>query len=108
MAGRAFAFADPEIIRLAQTAFVPVSADDWYQRRRKDAEGEKRFAPYLKLYLGENPLNDASKGEQIEELKKLGVKDVQLTVYPEAQHNSWTETYNNPKVYEWLLQQRRN
>ncbi len=40
MAGRAFAFADPEIIRLAQTAFVPVSADDWYQRRRKDAEGE--------------------------------------------------------------------
>ena len=40
MAGRAFAFADPEIIRLAQTEFVPVSADDWYQRRRKDAEGE--------------------------------------------------------------------
>jgi len=41
---------------------------------RKDAEGEKRFSPYLKLYLGENPLNDVSKGEQIEELKKLGVK----------------------------------
>ncbi len=34
-----FAFADPEIIRLATTEFVPVCADDWYQRRRSDAEG---------------------------------------------------------------------
>jgi hypothetical protein len=40
VAGRAFAFADPEIIALAKTAFVPVVGDDWYQRRRKDAEGE--------------------------------------------------------------------
>jgi hypothetical protein len=40
VAGRAFAFADPEIIALAKTKFVPACADDWYQRRRKDAEGE--------------------------------------------------------------------
>jgi hypothetical protein len=33
------AFADPEIIRLAQQEFVPVVGDDWYQRRRDDAEG---------------------------------------------------------------------
>ncbi|CAN5628184.1 hypothetical protein BH11PLA2_BH11PLA2_12900 [soil metagenome] len=40
MAGRAFAFADPGIIKLATEEFVAVCADDWYQRRRKDAEGE--------------------------------------------------------------------
>ena len=40
-------------------------------------------------------------------LKKVGVKDVKLTVYPEADHNSWTETYNNPELYEWLLKQER-
>lgn len=34
-----FAFADAEIIQLAKTVFVPVCADDWYQRRRRDAEG---------------------------------------------------------------------
>src|SRR5262245_23879956 len=28
------------MIRLATDKFVPVSADDWYQRRRSDAEGE--------------------------------------------------------------------
>lgn len=30
-----------------------------------------------------------------------------LTVYPEAKHDSWTETYNNPQFYEWLLAQKR-
>jgi predicted peptidase len=39
----------------------------------------------------------------IEALKKAGVKEVELTIYPEAQHDSWTETYNNPKLYEWFL-----
>jgi hypothetical protein len=38
--GRASAFADPEIIKMCQTQFVPVTGDDWYQRRRKDREGE--------------------------------------------------------------------
>lgn len=40
MAGRARAFADPEIVRLAKETFVAVACDDWYQRRRQDAEGE--------------------------------------------------------------------
>lgn len=28
---------------------------------------------------------------------------IELTVYPDAGHDSWTVTYQNPKVYEWLL-----
>lgn len=40
-------------------------------------------------------------------LKKAGVKDVELTIYPEAQHDSWTETYNNQKLYDWLLKHER-
>jgi predicted peptidase len=30
--------------------------------------------------------------------------DVRFTVYPKANHNSWTETYNNQELYEWLLE----
>lgn len=33
--------------------------------------------------------------------------NVEFTVYPEANHDSWTETYNNQKVYEWLLSNSR-
>ena len=30
-----------------------------------------------------------------------------LTVYSEAGHDSWTETYNNPELYAWLLAQKQ-
>jgi predicted peptidase len=39
-------------------------------------------------------------------LKEVGA-DVAFTVYPDAGHDSWTETYNNPELYEWLLKHRR-
>jgi hypothetical protein len=40
-------------------------------------------------------------------LKKKGVREVKLTVYPEAQHDSWTQTYSNPALFEWFLQHSR-
>ena len=40
-------------------------------------------------------------------LKNFGIKEIKLTVYPDAQHNSWTETYHNPALYEWFLQHER-
>jgi predicted peptidase len=40
-------------------------------------------------------------------LKKAGAQDVKLTVYPEARHDSWTETYKNPELYDWLLKHER-
>jgi predicted peptidase len=30
---------------------------------------------------------------------------VRFTVYPEAGHDSWTQTYNNPELYAWFRQQ---
>ena len=40
---------------------------------RKDAEGDRRFAPYLEVYLGENPIDEKKKSEQIAELESFGV-----------------------------------
>jgi len=51
------------------------------------------------------PLDESER--MIAALKKAGCPDVKLTVYPEAQHDSWTETYNNPKLYEWMLEHVR-
>jgi predicted peptidase len=45
--------------------------------------------------------------EMVDALKKAG-GEPKLTVYPEAGHDSWTETYNNPKFYEWLMEQERS
>lgn len=43
----------------------------------------------------------------VEACQKAGVKEVKLTIYPEAEHNSWTQTYNNPELYEWFLKHQR-
>ncbi len=51
------------------------------------------------------PLDESER--MVNALQKAGVKDVKLTVYPEANHDSWTETYNNPELYEWLLSHSR-
>jgi len=45
--------------------------------------------------------------EMVEALKKIG-GNVKFTVYPEAHHDSWTQAYATPELYDWLLQQRRN
>ncbi len=43
----------------------------------------------------------------VEGLKKYGCKDVKFTTYPDAGHDSWTTTYNNPELYEWFLSHSR-
>jgi predicted peptidase len=45
--------------------------------------------------------------EMVDALKAAGA-DVKFTVYPEAGHDSWTATYDNPELWEWLLKQKRH
>jgi predicted peptidase len=40
--------------------------------------------------------------EMVNAVKAAG-GDAKLTIYPEAEHDSWTETYNNRQLYEWFL-----
>ena len=43
----------------------------------------------------------------VDALKKCG-GHVLFTVYPEAGHDSWTQTYANQQLYDWFLQWRRS
>ena len=65
--------------------------------------------PVWAFHGAKDPVVSLEESERmVNALKKLGGKEVTLTVYPEAQHDSWTETYNNPELYEWLLKHARN
>jgi len=58
---------------------------------------------------GKDPVVPVAESQRmIDVLKKAEVSDVRLTIYPEAGHDSWTETYNNPELYDWLLRHRRH
>lgn len=32
----------------------------------------------------------------------------ELTIFPNDNHNSWDSTYSDPKLYEWMLAQKKN
>ena len=44
--------------------------------------------------------------DMVTALKAVG-GNVKFTVYPEAGHDAWTQTYDNPELYEWLLSHER-
>ena len=46
------------------------------------------------------PLEESQR--MVDALKRRGGKP-KFTIYPEAGHDSWTKSYNNPKLYEWFL-----
>jgi predicted peptidase len=51
-------------------------------------------------------INVKESEEMVDALKVLGC-DVRFTVYPEAHHDSWTETYNNLELYNWFLNHKK-
>ena len=50
------------------------------------------------------PLEEST--TMVDALREAG-GDARLTVYPDAQHDSWTETYGNPELYKWFLSRSR-
>ena len=45
--------------------------------------------------------------KMVEAIKKMGGEKIRFTAYPGYGHDCWTETYNNPELYRWLLDQSR-
>jgi hypothetical protein len=52
---RASTFADPEIVKLLQTRFVPVAIDQFYQRQQRDAEGD-----FYRKLVAQGPWKDVA------------------------------------------------
>ena len=49
----------------------------------------------------------ANSVDLVRALRKCGAKP-KFTIYPDAAHDSWTRTYENPRLYEWMLKFSRS
>lgn len=75
-------------------------------------EGKKKEAmkslPIRVFHGDKDPAVDVSESQRmVAFLKKYGCKDIELTVYPGVGHDSWTQTYSDPKLYDWFLSHKR-
>lgn len=72
------------------------------------ASGTRRTAlsklPIWAFHGGKDSVVVVTESERmVDAYQTLGNK-ARLTIYPDAGHDSWTETYNNPALFEWFQQ----
>ena len=87
----------------AAVAPVCAPADRWMEATIHRYKGLP-----IKIFHGGNddivsPMNSI---EIYQSLKKVN-PTVTLTIFPDDNHNSWDSTYSDPKLYEWMLNQKK-
>lgn len=66
-----------------------------------------KHVPTWVFHGAKDPVIPISESQRLVDALKSAGSEVKFTIYPEAKHDAWTETYSNPKVIQWMLQQRR-
>ena len=70
------------------------------------AERIKNIPEWI-FHGAKDPVVDPAFSQRMKDLlTKMGTP-VKFTLYPDAQHDCWTVTYDNPEVWKWLFEQRR-
>ena len=93
-------------------AIAPIcGGGDWLEVRlgsRKNGPALKSL-PVWAFHGAKDSVVPLSESERMINVLKTaaGNENAKLTVYPEANHDSWTATYNNPELFEWFLEHRR-
>ena len=64
--------------------------------------------PIWVFHGGKDPTVPIKEAQDMVDALKAQGSDVKFTVYPEAGHDSWTATYDNPDLYTWFLEHKRS
>ncbi|OGV38954.1 MAG: phospholipase [Lentisphaerae bacterium GWF2_49_21] len=94
-----FATSNPELF----AAIVPICGGG----NPKEADKIKNLPIWIFHGAKDVTVKPERSEEMYKALQKAGAKEVKLTIYPNAGHDSWSETYNNDEVYNWLLKQKK-
>jgi len=70
------------------------------------AERIKQIPAWI-FHGGKDPVVPLEKSTEMKKALEACGADVTLTVYQNLGHDSWTRTYENEEIYDWLLTQRK-
>ncbi|HOW72920.1 MAG TPA: prolyl oligopeptidase family serine peptidase [Phycisphaerae bacterium] len=63
--------------------------------------------PTWVFHGAKDPVVAPSESTRMVDMLKQTNPNVKLTMYPNADHDSWTRTYDSPEFYSWLLSHKR-
>ena len=66
-----------------------------------------KHLPVWAFHGAKDPVVPPEESRRMVDALRAAGGNVRLTIYKNAQHDSWTKTYANPRLYEWFLRQRR-
>lgn len=75
--------------------------------------GEPKDAPKLKdipvwaFHGAKDPTVPPEQTKRMVSAVNAAGGHAKLTIYPEAEHDSWTATYDNPELYRWFLSHKK-
>jgi predicted peptidase len=83
-------------------AIVPICG-----RTKPEEAGRIKDLPIWVFHGAKDDVHLPEESENIVKALNVLGSPVKFTLYPEADHDAWTETYNNPELWEWLMQQHK-
>ena len=67
----------------------------------------KLFPPVWAFHGDEDEIVPLEESKRMVEKWRSDGGEVKLTVYPGVKHDSWTQTYQNQEMWDWLLSKKR-
>ena len=64
--------------------------------------------PIWNFHGAKDKVVDIQKSKTMVEAITKAKGNIKFTIYPNLGHNSWTKTYDNPELYKWFLDHKRN
>jgi predicted peptidase len=88
-------------------ALVPICGGGVCFTPLADRLGALKDVPTWVFHGAQDTIVPLHESELMVEMLRTRGGNVRLTVYPDAPHDSWTRTYSDPRLYDWLLSQSR-
>ncbi len=83
-------------------AIAPICGGGYFRNARR-----LKNVPVWAFHGGKDPTVPIAENQGMVDAIKAAGGDAKITIYPEAGHDSWTQTYDNPELYTWLLAHKR-
>ena len=71
------------------------------------ALGKAKDLPVWAFHGEKDPVVPVEESRRMLRILREAGSEAKLTVYAGVEHDSWTQTYENPALYDWLSSQTR-